>query len=89
MCTDCSFAGNDELIAVEDSIDVGNVLWIFYNCLCCLIRKLLNDMEVVKVIFEFSQFICVFTPCELTAADEVSFQVNILIWKVINLECST
>ncbi len=28
------FAGNDELVAVEDSIDVDNVLWIFYDCLC-------------------------------------------------------
>ncbi len=25
-----SFAGNDELIAVEDSIDVGNVLYTFW-----------------------------------------------------------
>ncbi len=24
---------NDELVAVEDSIDVGNVLWILYDCL--------------------------------------------------------
>ena len=31
--TSSSFAGNDELVAVEDSIDVGNVLWIFYDCL--------------------------------------------------------
>ncbi len=30
--TSSSFAGNDELVAVEDSIDVGNVLWIFYDC---------------------------------------------------------
>ena len=27
------FDGNDELVAVEDSIDVGNVLWIFYDYL--------------------------------------------------------
>ncbi len=31
--TSSSFAGNDELVTVEDSIDVGNVLWIFYDCL--------------------------------------------------------
>ncbi len=31
--TSSSFAGNDELVAVEDSIDVGNVLWIFYDSL--------------------------------------------------------
>ena len=31
--TSSNFAGNDELVAVEDSIDVGNVLWIFYDCL--------------------------------------------------------
>ncbi len=29
-----SFAGNDELVAVEDSIDLGNVLLIIYECLC-------------------------------------------------------
>ena len=28
-----NFAGNDELVAAEDSIDVGNVPWIFYDCL--------------------------------------------------------
>ena len=33
MITSSSFAGNDELVAVEDSIDVGNVLWIFFDCL--------------------------------------------------------
>ncbi len=32
--TSSSFAGNDELVAVEDSIDVGNVLWMFFDCLC-------------------------------------------------------
>ncbi len=26
---------NDELVAVEDSIDVGNVLWIFYDMSFC------------------------------------------------------
>ncbi len=31
--TSSSFSGNDELVAAEDSIDVGNVLWIFYDCL--------------------------------------------------------
>ena len=31
--TSSSFAGNDELVAVEDSTDVGNVLWMFYDCL--------------------------------------------------------
>ncbi len=29
--TSSSFAGNDELVAVEDSIDVGNVLYISYD----------------------------------------------------------
>ncbi len=28
-----SFAGNEELVAVEDFIDVGNVLYISYDCL--------------------------------------------------------
>ncbi len=33
-CVTCSsFAGNNELVAVEDSIDVGNVLWMFYDYL--------------------------------------------------------
>ena len=34
--TSSSFAGNDDLVAVEDSIDVGNVLWMFYNCLSAI-----------------------------------------------------
>ncbi len=29
-----SFAWNDELDAVEDSIDVGNVLYIIFDSLC-------------------------------------------------------
>ncbi len=34
-----NFAGNDELVAVEDSIDVGNVLYIVYDSLCIEKRK--------------------------------------------------
>ena len=34
--TSSSFAGNDEIVAVEESIDVGNVRWIFYDCLSAL-----------------------------------------------------
>ena len=32
--TSSGLAGNDELVAVDSFIDVGNILWIFYDCLC-------------------------------------------------------
>ncbi len=28
------FAVQAEMVAVETSVDVGNILWIFYDCLC-------------------------------------------------------
>ena len=36
---------NDELVAVEDSIDMGNVLWIFYDCLCWSTVLILADID--------------------------------------------
>ena len=40
------FALNDELVAVEDSLDVGNVLWIFYDCLC-KIKKAKKNANII------------------------------------------
>ncbi len=51
--TSSSFAGNDELVAVEDSIDVGNVLWIFLDCLC---QKLSGSIKVTRWEHKYNVF---------------------------------
>ncbi len=45
-----SFAGNDELVAVEDSIDVSNVLWICYDCLSCQSNRV-YCVDIIIIIF--------------------------------------
>ncbi len=42
------FAVQAEMVAVETSIDVGNILWIFYDC---LYQKIIEDpFDVIRII---------------------------------------
>ncbi len=49
------FAVQAEMVAVESSIDMGNILWIFYDCLSCSARLSEGEkMFVIRHIIEFT-----------------------------------
>ncbi len=43
------FAVQAEMVAVETSIDVGNILWIFYYCLFCGSPRLREGVLVGRI----------------------------------------